>query len=114
MKATQQLQDEHQGVYLMLHISQKASKKLIAESILNQEHFEGMLDFFKVFVDRCHHAKEEYLLFPALEAAGVPRQGVPIGTLLDEHEKARGCIRAMSDAFSDYRQGSAAAFGCFG
>jgi len=109
MKATQQLKDEHQGVSLMLRILQKVFEKLESGGGLNQEHFEGMLEFFKVFVDRCHHAKEEDLLFPALEAAGVPRKGGPIGVLLDEHVKARGFVKAMSDAFSDYRQGHAAA-----
>lgn len=109
MKATQQLKDEHQGIILMLRILQKVSEKLKSGGSLQQEHFQGMLEFFKVFVDRCHHAKEEDLLFPALEAAGIPRIGGPIGVLLDEHARARGFVKAMSTAFSDYRRGRATA-----
>jgi hypothetical protein len=29
-----------------------------------------LLEFFTVFVDKCHHGKEEELLFPAMEQAG--------------------------------------------
>ena len=67
MKATQQLKDEHEGVKIMLNILEQVCRQLGTKGSLNKEHFEGILDFLKVFVDRCHHGKEEDLLFPALE-----------------------------------------------
>ena len=88
MKATQQLKDEHQGIKIVFRILEKICEKLKADGTLNAEHFEGILEFFKVFVDKCHHGKEEDLLFPAMEQVGIPRQG-PIGVMLAEHAMGR-------------------------
>jgi hemerythrin-like domain-containing protein len=57
-----------------------------------------VIDFLRNFADKCHHLKEEKLLFPALEERGVPREGGPIGMMLAEHEEGRGYVRAMAAA----------------
>ena len=75
MKATQQLRDEHEGVKIMLTVLGQVCQQLESTGNLNTEHFEGILEFLKVFVDKCHHGKEEELLFPALVAVGVPQDG---------------------------------------
>ena len=41
------------------------------------QHVDHLLEFFTVFVDKCHHGKEEELLFPALEQIGVAGTRVP-------------------------------------
>lgn len=104
MKATQDLKDEHEGVRAMLTILSRVCRQLEATGNLNADHFEGILEFLGVFVDRCHHAKEEELLFPALEAAGVSKDDL-IGTLLHEHEIGRNHVKAMGEAFARYREG---------
>jgi hemerythrin-like domain-containing protein len=58
----------------------------------------ALLDFLKEFADKCHHGKEESILFPALEKAGIPNAGGPIGAMLHEHELGRGYIRDMEAA----------------
>jgi hemerythrin-like domain-containing protein len=108
MKATQQLKDEHQGIKIVFRILEKICEKLTADKTLNTEHFEGILDFFKVFVDKCHHGKEEDLLFPAMEQVGIPRQG-PIGVMLSEHNMGRDYVKAISKAYSEYKSGSTSA-----
>jgi hemerythrin-like domain-containing protein len=105
MKATDQLRDEHKGVLLMLTILEKVSTKLVLEGSLDNEHFEGMLEFFSVFVDRCHHGKEEDLLFPAYEAAGIPNKNGPIGAMLAEHVEGRGYVKGMVEAFNGFKKG---------
>lgn len=54
--------------------------------------------FMREFADRCHHAKEEDLLFPAMEAKGVPESGCPLGALRGEHEKGRALVTALAEA----------------
>ncbi len=54
--------------------------------------------FFRLFADACHHGKEEDLLFPVMEAAGIPREGGPIGVMLYEHRLGRQHVRAMAAA----------------
>ncbi|MBP1748847.1 MAG: putative cytosolic protein [Deltaproteobacteria bacterium] len=104
MKATQQLKDEHEGVRTMLRIIEKICDKLETAGSIDKEHFDGVLEFLRVFVDKCHHGKEEELLFPALVAAGVPEDG-PIAVMLREHETGRGYVRAMSHSYSAYVKG---------
>jgi hemerythrin-like domain-containing protein len=105
MKATDQLRDEHKGVLLMLAILEKVSTKLETEGSLDKGHLEGMLEFFSVFVDKCHHGKEEDLLFPAYEAVGIPNKNGPIGAMLAEHAEGRGYIKNMTEAFGGFKKG---------
>ncbi len=58
-----------------------------------------------MFADQCHHGKEEDLLFPAMEAAGIPRESGPIGVMLEEHNIGRQYVRGMAEAVSGYRAG---------
>ncbi len=105
MKATQQLKDEHEGVKIILSILGKVCQKWEAGESLNKEHFEGILEFLKVFVDKCHHGKEEELLFPALVAVGVPPKDGPIAIMLYEHEMGRRYVKVMSETYSTYMAG---------
>lgn len=53
------------------------------------------LRFFRVFADLAHHAKEEELLFPALEAAGLPRRAGPTSVMREEHELGRALVTEL-------------------
>ena len=89
----------------MLAILEKVSAKLETEGSLDKGHLEGMLEFFSVFVDKCHHGKEEDLLFPAYEAVGIPNKNGPIGAMLAEHAEGRGYIKNMTEAFKGFKKG---------
>jgi hemerythrin-like domain-containing protein len=107
-KATQQLKDEHEGVKLMFQILDKISERHKATGDLNTDHLVDIIEFFKIFVDKCHHGKEEDLLFPAMEQAGIPRQG-PIGVMLAEHEEGRGYVKAINNALERFMAGDKSA-----
>lgn len=64
-----------------------------------------LVRFMRGYVDNCHHAKEEAVLFPTLEAHGVPTQGCPIGALLHEHQKGRSLTSELDSAVQDYAGG---------
>lgn len=95
MTATEDLRAEHEGILRMLAILEAVATRLRAGRDVPAEHLAGMLDFLKTFADKCHHGKEEDILFPALEAAGLARESGPIGVMLREHTIGRGHIRAM-------------------
>jgi hemerythrin-like domain-containing protein len=95
MKAIEELKAEHQGVMQVLLIIEAMARLLEIGRLPERAHLEEVLEFLRVFVDRCHHGKEEDHLFPALERAGVPRQDGPIGVMLAEHEQGRGLARRM-------------------
>lgn len=62
------------------------------------------VDFITNFIDRCHHAKEEQGLFPALEATGMPRENSVIGTMLREYEEARKIAEHIKNAVESHIQ----------
>ncbi len=100
-KASQQLREEHEGIHIMLQIMEAMRKQARNSGHLDKAHFAAILDFLKGFVDHCHHAKEEELLFPALEAAGVAKDGGPIGMMLHEHALGRTLVKALGESFAE-------------
>ena len=48
--------------------------------------------FCRSYADGLHHQKEEELLFPALQRAGLPRDTGPIGCMLREHDMGRDLV----------------------
>ena len=105
MRPTQQLMEEHRAIQTMLGILSSACRKLEAGEAVDPDDLEQMLEFIQVFADRCHHGKEEDLLFKAMEEAGVPREGGPIGVMLLEHDQGRQFVRGMREALAQYRAG---------
>ena len=110
MDPIKDLTEEHEAVRLTLRVLEKISTDIDrSRKIANSDHIDALLEFFRVFVDKCHHGKEEKLLFPALEEVGVGKEGGPIGVMLDEHRQGRELVEAMTAAMTQYRQGEAAA-----
>lgn len=106
MKATQQLKDEHEGIKIMLSIMEAIYKSIEKGKELNIDHYEKILDFLKGFVDKCHHGKEEEILFPALVDHGMSKESGPVAVMLYEHQLGRSHIKVISDGFSEFRTGN--------
>lgn len=105
MKPTQELSTEHQAILLMIRILEKMSDRLEGGEKVDVSHLEKAVDFIKVFADKCHHGKEEDLLFPAMEKVGIPRTGGPLGVMLHEHVEGRNYVKAMAEALAGIKKG---------
>jgi hemerythrin-like domain-containing protein len=95
-KPTQILSDEHRVIERVLGAVEKLAKGPVGAL----EPWKKALDFIRHFADQCHHFKEEKVLFPAMEAHGIPSEGGPMGMMLMEHEEARSYVRTMLAALS--------------
>jgi hemerythrin-like domain-containing protein len=104
MNPTAQLRAEHEGIKVMLRIISSVCDKIDAEQKLNREHFSRILEFLAIFIDKCHHGKEEDLLFPAMEASGISPQDKAITFTLAEHRTLRSYVKDMRDAFGDFEK----------
>ncbi len=103
-----ELKMEHQTVKMTLRVLETLCRRMEQPGeVVDVHHIDQLLEFFSVFVDKCHHGKEEELLFPALEAVGIRREGGPIGVMLAEHERGREYVRKMNARFTEYRAGEA-------
>jgi len=105
MKPTEELSHEHQAILLMIRILEKMSDRLRSGEKVDPLHLERAVDFIKIFADKCHHGKEEDLLFPAMEEAGIPRDGGPLGVMLHEHTEGRAYVKAMTEALAGIKKG---------
>ncbi len=109
MGPTETLKHEHQIVLLILDAAEREAASIRATGTAHVAEVEEMVDFFKNFVDRCHHGKEERHLFPTLEARGLPVGGGPLAVMLHEHEQGRAAVTAICDALTRLKRGDAQA-----
>lgn len=113
MNPTDELKAEHEGILLMLSILEKICSRAKSAESMPIEHLEGIMEFLKVFADQCHHGKEETILFPVLEAEGIPRQGGPIGVMLYDHDHGRSLLREMDESLKGIKARSSGAAASF-
>jgi hemerythrin-like domain-containing protein len=108
MKPTDILKSEHRVIEQVLHCLEQIADEGRAQGRVEAEPARDAIAFLRNFADRCHHGKEENHLFPALEAAGFPRHGGPVGVMLHEHDLGRQHIGQMDAALEPATTGQAA------
>lgn len=107
MTVIEELKAEHQAVLLTIRILDQITSKLENGQVIDSTHLDQIVEFLQIFVDKCHHAKEEKVLFPALEEAGIQQEGGPIGAMLYEHERGRSLVQGLKIGVEGYRVGKA-------
>jgi len=107
--ATQILREEHDVILQMLEALDGTSQRLEANEPVSLQTLTDFQEFATLFADRCHHGKEEDLLFPLLERKGVPRAGGPLGCMLSEHDEGRAFVALMKTNASLCASGDTAA-----
>ena len=105
MRATEILENEHRIIEQVLSSLETLADQNEKSKKLDCGAARDMIEFFRMFADRFHHAKEERHLFACLEAHGMPRDGGPTGVMLSEHEMGREFVAKMEQAVTVYEQG---------
>lgn len=89
------LSGEHRVILQVLATLENMAKHS-ATGVLPVDDAKDALEILRTFADKCHHGKEEDILFPTLEAL-VPGFG-PTQVMRNEHVEGRTLIRAMGKA----------------
>ena len=105
VSATQVLRDEHQVILAVLDCLTALTDQARKGGELDSDAFRKSVNFVRGFADKWHHAKEEDLLFPALERKGIPKEGGPIGVMLHEHDVGRRHVQRMEEALAGAEAG---------
>ncbi|MGA2501718.1 MAG: hemerythrin domain-containing protein [Tepidisphaeraceae bacterium] len=100
------LRNEHRVIERVLKVLANLVRRFRSGGSFEKEAFIECIRFLRLFADSCHHGKEETLLFPALEARGIPREHGPIGVMLHEHQVGRELVRRMADAIQSGENGN--------
>jgi hemerythrin-like domain-containing protein len=109
MKITDELKSEHEGIRIMLNVLDAVKHNFQRGQAVDTDDLAGILEFMSVFIDKCHHAKEEEFLFPALEATGMSADSGLIGEMLSEHRQGRELYDRFNSAVTRYSSGDQSA-----
>jgi hemerythrin-like domain-containing protein len=101
MAPTEVLKHEHQVVLRVLEAAEKEVASSRKQGMVHVTLVREMVDFFRGFVDRCHHTKEEKHLFARMHEQGMPFDSGPLAVMLHDHEQGRACIRAIMEALPE-------------
>src|SRR5512139_3507460 len=94
---TQVLMAEHELILEALDALEKEVAAVRAGAAPDRAYFEKVVAFLREFADKCHHGKEENLLFKRMTERGFPVQSGPIAVMLSEHDAGRAYIRGIAD-----------------
>ena len=99
-RAIDDLKHEHEAILSALNMLDTISEGIGSGSTPDGGDLGNFISFLKEFADKCHHGKEEGMLFPALIAAGMSEKSGPVAVMLAEHLQGRDYIREMDHAIA--------------
>ena len=91
------LRDQHQNILKIADILEEVLSHEPEPGKFDYDAIGSCVKFIRLYADALHHGKEEDLLFPEMEARGVPRQVGPLAVMLLEHRKGRELAGTMAD-----------------
>ncbi len=109
MTPTEILSDEHRLIVAVLDSLEEAADRLDSGNVVNPEFFLDAANFIEGFADKCHHAKEEDILFVAMTARGMPQDSGPVAVMLHEHDEGRRYTAAFRSAAAKMKEGDESA-----
>jgi hemerythrin-like domain-containing protein len=107
-RPVQDLRDEHGAIFLMLNVMKIVAKRLKDREEVKKEHLAKIVEFLSNFADKCHHGKEEGILFP--EVIKDVSNLAMVNELLGEHKAGRDYIRGIAESLKYYNIGNPDAY----
>jgi hemerythrin-like domain-containing protein len=90
------LSGEHRVILQVIDALVAMAARADKEGLIPVDHARQALEVLRNFADKCHHGKEENILFPALDAA-VPGFG-PTQVMRADHVDGRAYIQSIASA----------------
>ncbi|MDD5503848.1 MAG: hemerythrin domain-containing protein [Candidatus Omnitrophica bacterium] len=97
---------EHKAILRMIKIMGKIVKAMRESRSADPKLIAAVLDFIRTYVDRCHHGKEEGILFKALAGKRLyPGHKKIMFDLIRKHKMGRANVRRLDAAQRKYFNG---------
>jgi hemerythrin-like domain-containing protein len=101
---------EHRLIERMVKVMKHEIEAIGRTGKARPEFIDEAIDFMKTFADRCHHGKEEGLLFAQLSEKRITdHYKQTVDELVQEHARARSLTANLVDAKRRYVSGDAGA-----
>jgi hemerythrin-like domain-containing protein len=98
---------EHRLIEKMIRVIQKKVETWKREDRINPEFVDVAVDFIRVYADKCHHGKEENILFRELNKKHLSDEHKRImEELVQEHQQGRKIVSEMVEAKEQYVMGN--------
>jgi hemerythrin-like domain-containing protein len=102
---------EHRLIERMISIIRKELDHMNISKQANPAFIDTVVDFITTYADRCHHGKEENILFRELKKKEISSSHkIIMNELIEEHLWGRKTTRELNEANNLYTQGDAEAF----
>jgi hemerythrin-like domain-containing protein len=96
---------EHRLIERMVKVIRGELQKISEENEVNVSFIDTAVDFFRTYADRCHHGKEEDILFRDLAKKPLSSEHKKtMQELIEEHIYARKTVGRLVDAKEKYAQ----------
>ena len=97
---------EHRLIDRMIETMKAEIERIGQEGEVDERFVEDAVDFIRTYADRCHHGKEEDILFRELRKKGLTDEHVRILTELEEeHRWGRKTTGKLAEARERYAKG---------
>jgi len=104
------LMKEHRLIERMIKIMEAKLEDIEKENKVDPLFVDTVIDFIKTYADRCHHGKEEDILFRDLAKKEISDEHNRImDELIEEHKMGRNNVRKLVEAKEKYVRGNEAA-----
>jgi hemerythrin-like domain-containing protein len=103
MTLTEILKHEHQ---IILKVLNRVDQLARPGSVLDPVELAEIVDFIRTFADRCHHGKEEDLLFARMAERGFSTEFGPLAVMLADHDAGRSHVKAVAAALEASQAGA--------
>lgn len=100
MKTADLLKREHETILDFLQVLDSVCRHMESGSDVPAEDLSIILDFIDSFIAGYHQSREERIIFPAMENAGILNRNGPLGSLISQHHTMQGYVRLMKDALT--------------
>jgi hemerythrin-like domain-containing protein len=88
--------EEHKTIQKMVKILKLLQDDPQKIEKVDSSFLEKVVDFFRIYADRCHHGKEEKILFGRLQKKPLSMADRSLmNELIEEHKVARGFVAAL-------------------
>lgn len=100
------LMREHRLIEKMIDVVKSELTEMHEEKELDPAFIDVAVDFFRTYADRCHHGKEEDILFKELAEKRLSEDDKKtMNELVEEHNYARKTVGMLKDAKTRFVQG---------
>ena len=101
---------EHRLIERMIKVLEKQKVAIDAGTPPDNDLLDEAFDFMRTYADRCHHGKEEELLFAKLRTKAMSTDMVQaMDRLIADHARSRSLVGRMADLNDRSRGGDASA-----